>query len=57
MTDMKRITVSFPDHLDEAIQNCRETKQFGNASYSEVVRKLVEIGLSCDCKGKKEIAS
>lgn len=46
MTDMKRVTVSFPDDLDAAIIALRKTKQFERCSYSEIVRRLIERGLS-----------
>lgn len=46
MTDMKRITVSFPDEIDGAILRLRETDQFANCSYSEIIRQLVDRGLT-----------
>ena len=45
MTDMKRVTVSFPDDLDDAIIALRKTKQFERCSYSEIVRHLIARGL------------
>lgn len=45
MTEMKRVTVSFPDDLDAAIIALRKTKQFERCSYSEIVRNLIARGL------------
>lgn len=48
MTTMKRITVAFPDEIDEAIIALRKTDRFARCSYAEIVRKLVERGLELD---------
>lgn len=45
MTDMKRITISFPDEIDEAILGLRKSDEFARCSYSEIVRKAVRRGL------------
>lgn len=45
MTEMKRITISFPDEIDEAIWGLRKTDEFAGCSYSEIVRKAVRRGL------------
>lgn len=45
MTDMKRITISLPDDLDEAVEALRKTERFANRSYSEIIRHLVGLGL------------
>ena len=45
MTDMRRMTISFTDELDEAILRLRETEEFKHATYSKIVRYLVSKGL------------
>ena len=54
MTDMKRITVSFPDDIDEAIFELRKTDEFAKCSYSEIVRRLVLMALDKEENAKKE---
>ena len=46
MTDMKRITVSFPDDIDQALVELRKQDGFERCSYSEIIRRLVRVGLS-----------
>lgn len=50
MTDMKRITIAFPDDLDAAIIALRKTKRFERCSYSEIVRCLIQKGLAAPAK-------
>ena len=45
MTDMKRTTVSFPDDIVFKLNKLKETKEFHNCSYSEIIRNLVLRGL------------
>lgn len=45
MTDMKRITISLPDEIEEAIDELKKTEEFRDASYSSIIRQLVERGL------------
>lgn len=52
MTDMKRITVSFPDDLDVKIIELRKTDEFARCTYSEIIRRLVQRGLEM---GEKEL--
>lgn len=51
MTDMKRITVSFPDGIDEKICELKKTEEFSRCSYSEIIRRLVLMALD---KGENE---
>lgn len=44
MTDMKRITVSLTDDIDEAIREIRASEH-KRLSYSAAIRMLVERGL------------
>lgn len=46
MTDMKRTTVSFPDELTNRIFSLRKDDRFVRCSYSELIRRLTEMGLS-----------
>lgn len=50
MTDMKRVTISFTDDLAESIDCLRQTEQFKRASYSKIVRYLVERGLASEAR-------
>lgn len=55
MTSMKRVTVSFPDDMDKEIFELRKKDDFVRCSYSEIVRKLVFLGLKAEkTKNKKE---
>lgn len=46
MTDMRRITVSLPDKLDQQILELRKDDRFIRCSYSEIVRQMLERGIS-----------
>lgn len=46
MTDMRRVTIAFPDALDERILKLRKEDDFIRCSYSEIVRKVLELGFS-----------
>ena len=48
MTDMTRMTVSFPDDIDARILELRKTERFSRSSYSSLVRYLVELGLKAE---------
>lgn len=45
MTEMRRITFSVPNELDEAVINLKKQDEFVRDSYSEVIRKLLVLGL------------
>ena len=45
MTDMKRVTISFPDKLDKRILELRKHDAFVRCSYGEIVRRVLERGL------------
>lgn len=51
MTDMKRITVSLPDNMVEAIEAMKHTDEFNARPYSEIIRALLARGLD---KTKRE---
>lgn len=44
MTDMRRITISLPDELDKRILEMRKDDRFVRCSYSEITRKMLELG-------------
>lgn len=51
MTDMKRISVSMPDDMVEALERLRKTPEFENKPYSDVIRTLIQVGLERWKKG------
>ena len=51
MTDMKRISVSMPDDMVEALDRLRKTPEFENKPYSDVIRTLIQVGLDRWKKG------
>ena len=46
MTNMRRVTVSLTDELNDAIRKVRKLKDFENASESEIIRHLMRCGLA-----------
>ena len=46
MTDMRRVTISMPDALDKQILSLRADERFAKCTYAEIVRRVLEIGLS-----------
>ncbi|GEM_PF-1450584 len=56
MTEMRRITISVPDDIDKAVLEMKKTDEFVRDSYSEIIRKLLAIGLAkvSDNKVKEE---
>ena len=45
MTDMKRITVSFPDEIETKLLELKKTDMFAGRPYSELIRYLVSLGI------------
>lgn len=45
MTEMRRVTFSLPEDLDQRILATRKEDEFERCTYSEVVRRLVLKGL------------
>lgn len=55
---MKRITISIPIETDEAIYDLRKSDEYKRCSKSDVVRKLLAIGLQAEARRLgKEYAS
>jgi len=46
MTDMKRVTVSMPEELDNRIIELKKEDRYARASYSEIVRQLLLAALA-----------
>ena len=53
MTNMKRTTVTFDDDLDREIFELRKNENYMRCSYSEIVRRLVRIGLKAEARKKQ----
>lgn len=51
MTDMKRTTVSLPDELVDALNELKQTDEFKNATYSELIRVMIQRGLEKAAEG------
>lgn len=48
MTEMKRITVAFPEDIDRAVYELRKDDRFVKCSYSEIIRRMVALGLEAN---------
>ena len=46
LTDMRRVTISMPDALDKQILSLSADERFAKCTYAEIVRRVLEIGLS-----------
>jgi Arc/MetJ-type ribon-helix-helix transcriptional regulator len=57
MTDMKRITVSMPDEMVEALDVLKRSDEFAGKPYSEIIRTLIQIGLDRWKKGGRKCQS
>lgn len=57
MTELRRVTITLPDHIDQKILEVRKDDQFVRCSYSEIARQLLDLGLKAyEKKRKKETA-
>lgn len=54
MTEMKRISVAFSDDLDDGIFELRKKDEYVKCSYSEIIRRLVKIGLEVESKKQEK---
>lgn len=54
MTEMRRVTISIPDDLDDAIIALKKRDEFVRCSYSDIIRTLLKLGLEADTNTKKE---
>lgn len=55
MTNMKRLTVSLPDDLVEALDILRTTAEFSGKPYSEIIRTLIQRGLENKKGGERHV--
>lgn len=55
LTDMKRISVSFDEDIDRGIFELRKDDEYLKCSYSEIVRRLVRIGLNAEARKRREV--
>ena len=44
MTDMRRVTIAFPDDIDKRILELKKEDRFVRCSYSEIVRQILSRG-------------
>ena len=52
MTNMKRITISLPTELETAIYSLRKYEDYQTCSKSEIVRRLVLLGIKAEARKK-----
>ena len=55
LTDMKRMSVSFDEDIDRGIFELRKDDEYLKCSYSEIVRRLVRIGLNAEARKRSEV--
>lgn len=53
MADMKRMTISIPGEMEEAIVELRKTDRFCRSSYAEIIREVLTAGLDKIAKSAK----
>lgn len=51
MTQMKRVTVAVTEEIHRGVEALRRTPAFAGASYAEVVRVLLLLGLDREAEG------
>lgn len=54
MTDMRRVTIAVPDHIDQMVLNMRKDDRFVRCSYSEIVRQMLDLGIKAYEQEQKE---
>lgn len=55
MTNMRRITVSFPDDIEHCLDALKKTESNAKCSYAEIIRRLVRVGLEASDRERKEV--
>lgn len=48
MTNMRRVTICFPDEVNEKILNLRKTDEYVRCTFGEIVRRLVIKGIESE---------
>jgi len=56
MTDMRRVTISIPDEIDQRVLAMRKEDEYARCTYSEIVRRLVLKGLEKAGRSAQESA-
>lgn len=56
MTDMKRVTIAVPEHIDQKVLELRKSDKFIRSSYAEIVRYILSIGIEA-YERDREVAS
>ena len=49
-TDMKRISISLSDAIDEKVMEMKRTEEYCRSSYAEIIRILIERGIAAEKK-------
>ena len=45
MTEMRRVTITIPDEVDNKVLQLRKDDRFVRCSYSEIVRQMLDLGI------------
>lgn len=45
MTEMRRVTITVPDDVDQKVLQLRKDDRFVRCSYSEIVRQMLDLGI------------
>lgn len=48
MTNMRRVTICFPDDVNEKILDLRKTDEYVRCTFGEIVRRLVIKGIEVE---------
>lgn len=54
MTEMKRVTFSIPEEMAKKVLMLRRDDKFIHCSYSEIIRRLLDIGLNAQAQEKNQ---
>lgn len=54
MTEMRRVTIAVPDHVDQMVLALRKDDRFVRCSYAEIVRQMLDLGLKAYAKEQTE---
>lgn len=52
MTDMKRLSVSIPEDISNALYDLRKTDEYVKCSYAELIRVILRKGLNLEDESK-----
>lgn len=55
MTDMRRVTITIPDEVDQKVLDLRKDDRFVRCSYSEIIRRMLALGLAAYDRDRKEV--